>query len=138
MSSRVLAEKQLTVKEEQENVLPSSLDGDIETQVEDELFGEMTMEVQVTVPEKPVVRSWADEVEEELFAAEPQTKVETKVETDVGAAVGVVSWADEVEDELFGEAMDTYVAPVAPAVEDVLGCVHLSKLFKYIFMAYSC
>ena len=36
------------------------------------------------------------------------------------------------------EAMDTCVAPVAPAVEDVLGCVHLSRLFKYVLMAYSC
>ena len=103
-------------------------------EVEDELFGETTAEVQVMVPENPVVSSWADEVEEELFATEPQAKVETKVETKA-------SWADEVEDELFGEpseAMDTCVAPVAPAVEDVLGCVHLSRLFKYVLMAYSC
>ena len=92
------------------------------------------MEVQVTVPENPVASSWADEVEEELFATEPKAKAETNVET----KVGVVRWADDVEDELFGEAMDTYVAPVAPAVEDVLGCVHLSRLFKYVLMAYSC
>ncbi|KZV63622.1 hypothetical protein PENSPDRAFT_757807 [Peniophora sp. CONT] len=44
VSSRVLTEKQITLKEEQENVLPSSLDGDIETQVEDELFGETAEE----------------------------------------------------------------------------------------------
>lgn len=44
VSSRVLAEKQIMFKEEQENVLPSSLDGDIETQVEDELFGETAEE----------------------------------------------------------------------------------------------
>ena len=106
-------------------------------EVEDELFGEATMEVQVTVPENPVASSWADEGEEELFATEPKTKAETNVET----KVGVVSWADDVEDELFGEpseAMDTCVAPVAPAVEDILRCVHLSRLFKYVLMAYSC
>ncbi|VDB88934.1 unnamed protein product [Peniophora sp. CBMAI 1063] len=44
VSSRVLTEKQITLKEEQENVLPSSLDGDVETQVEDELFGETAEE----------------------------------------------------------------------------------------------
>ena len=54
MSSRVLAEKQITVKEEQENVLPSSLDGDIETQVEDELFGETAEEEEEEEEEEPV------------------------------------------------------------------------------------
>ena len=103
-------------------------------EVEDELFGETTVDVQVTVPEKPVVSSWADDVEEELFATEPQAKVETKVETGVSA----VSWADEVEDELFGQVVDTCVAPVAPTVEQVLGCIHFSTLLKYVIMSYSC